>query len=181
MVFTLWFLSACQASPDGAASLRLTEARPVWKDQQLGIEAGIQFAPAPAVLEALHHGVVIPLRVRVRVHPRHVTLAGADRTRSHRFEIRYLPLTNAYELHDLRGNTTNRYPRLSMLLDALAERHWMDIHLTEADLRRGAWRVDARIDIDRTRVPSPMRVMVWLDQDWRPAAPAQRWRIDAQQ
>lgn len=172
-------LSACQPLTQTPPTLTLIDPAPRWHSGQLGVEAGVAFEPGPALIEAMQHGVVIPIRVMTRVDQRHPALARSDRTRSHRFEIRYLPLTQLYELRDVRGEEVSSYPRLSMVLEALSSPRWMAVHLDQADLERGSWQIEARVDIDRTRVPSPMRLTVWLERDWRPGDTWQRWQVDA--
>ena len=179
MVFTVWLLSACQPLSNEKPTLTLIDPHPRWHAGQLGLEAGVAFEPAPAVIEALQHGVIIPIRVTTRVARRHPVLAPSERTRSHRFEIRYLPLTQRYELRDVRADEASSHPRLSMALEALASPRWMSVQLDQADLEEGAWLVEARVDIDRTRVPSPMRLTVWLERDWRPGGRWQRWQVEA--
>lgn len=178
MAFTVSLLSACQPLTNDTPTLTLIDPQPRWQAGQLGIDAGIAFDPGPAIIEALHHGVVIPIRVTTRVDPRRPSLASSDRTRSHRFEMRYLPLTQRYELRDVRADELSSYPRLSMAVEALARARWMSVQLDQADLEDGGWLVEARVDIDRTRVPSPMRLTVWLERDWRPGGAWQRWQVD---
>ncbi len=166
MAFIIWLLSACTADSDRHGQLRMIDPEPRWQDDVLGIHAGIDFQPGPRIVEALNHGVTIHIRLATRVGPRWKLLAVADQTRNHRFEIRYLPLIRHYELTDLKTGEQWSYPRLSMTLDALAEPRWMDTRFT-ADQRAGRrWRMQARIDIDRTRLPSPMRLPVWFDRNW---------------
>jgi len=90
-----------------------------------------------------------------------------------------LPLTQRYELRDVRADELSSYPRLSMALEALASARWLSVQLDQADMDNGDWLVEARVDIDRTRVPSPMRLTVWLERDWRPGGAWQRWQVDA--
>jgi len=75
MVFTAWLLSACQPLTNETPTLTLIDPQPLWHAGQLGLEAGIAYEPGPAVVEALHHGVVIPIRVTTRVDPRRPLLA----------------------------------------------------------------------------------------------------------
>src|SRR6056297_3361962 len=103
MVFIIWLLSGCQADPERHGHLRLIDPQPEWRAEVLGIRAGIDFLPGARVIEALTHGVTVQIRVMTRVGPPWRRLAITDDPRSHRFEIRYLPLIQHYELVDLRS------------------------------------------------------------------------------
>lgn len=179
MVSITWLLSACTADPDRHGRLQMIDPQPRWQDNVLGIHAGIDFQPGPRVLEALDHGVTVPIRLATRIGPVWKVLAVADQTRNHRFEIRYLPLIRHYELTDLKSGEQVSYPRLSMVLDELAEPRWMDTRFT-ADQRAGRrWRVQARVEIDRTRLPSPMRLPVWFDRNWGLGGSWHTWQLEA--
>lgn len=178
MVFITWLLSACTADPQLHGHLRLIDPEPRWQDDVLGIHAGIDFNPGPAIVEALEHGVTIHLRLATRIGSPWLPLALGDQTRNHRFEIRYLPLIRHYELSDLKSGEQVSVPRLSMVLDELAEPRWMDTRFTR-DQRAGQdWRIQARIQIDRTRLPSPMRLPVWFDRSWSLAGSWRSWELD---
>lgn len=178
MVSIIWLLSGCQAEPERHGHLRLIDPQPQWRDEVLGIRAGIDFEPGPRVVEALTHGVTVQIRVMTRVGPPWRRLAITDDPRSHRFEIRYLPLIQHYELVDLRSGERSSYLRLSMVRDALAEPRWIASRLQVSQPEGFGWRLQARVEIDRTRLPSPMRLPVWFDRNWGLGEPWRSWEPD---
>lgn len=176
MVSIIWLLSACQAEAERHGQLRLIDPQPQWQGDVLGIHVGIDFQPGPRVIEALAHGVTVQIRVMTRVGPLWRRLAISDDPRSHRFEIRYLPLSQHYQLTDLRSGEQDSYPRLSMVRDALAEPRWVATRLEKSQPDGLGWRLQARVEIDRTRLPSPMRLPVWFDRNWGLGEPWRTWQ-----
>lgn len=178
MVSITWLLSACGPADDGIGHLRLIDPAPEWQADRLGLHAGIDFNPGPQVIEALNHGVTLHLRVTIHVRRPWQLFVSDDLERNHRFEIRYLPLVRHYELTDLKTDEQLSFPRLSMVLDALARPHWMDTRFTRDQVQEGRWHMRARVDIDRTRLPSPMRLPVWFDRHWSLTEPWHRWTVE---
>jgi len=177
--FITLLLSACTPADERAGHLRLIDPQPQWQGDTLGLVAGIDFNPGPAVVEALNHGVTVHIRVSIHVSRAWELFVDDDRTRNHRFEIRYQPLIRHYELTDLKTGEQLSFPRLSMVLDRLQRPQWMDTRFTEHEYRDGQWRMQARVEIDRTRLPSPMRLPVWFDRNWSLGESWHRWDADA--
>jgi len=177
MVFILLLLVGCDGPQRDILQLELIEPDLVWQQDTLGIQAGIALSPSPALMEALNHGVAVTVVVSTRVHPWHGLLANTDQTRNHRFEIRYLPLIEHYQLTELKTEEVELYPRLSMLLQGLATPRWMDTQLTTAQQNTRGFHVQVRVDIDRERLPAPMQLSAWRDDQWRSRQDWQTWRM----
>ncbi|MDR9389736.1 MAG: DUF4390 domain-containing protein [Wenzhouxiangella sp.] len=187
MVFISLLLSGCDRLGDGGGggdasrsdlALSLSEPAIEWRGDVLGVATGVVFAPSAAILEALEHGVAVNVVVATRIHPWHGALASASQTRNHRFEIRYLPLIEHHQLTELKTGQTESFPRLSMLLEALSQRHWLDTHLSRDDVGDTAWQVQARVDIDREQLPAPMQLSAWRDRNWRSGQAWLTWRVE---
>lgn len=170
MVFILLLLSACRPSEEAPSSttllLSLVNPALVWQDEVLGVRTSLAFRPTPAILEALEHGVPVTVVVETRVHPTAGFLASNDQTRNHRYEIRYLPLSEHYQLTALKTNQSTTFPRLRLLLADLSEPRLLDTQLRADALDGQSWQVQVRVDIDRARLPAPMQVGVWRDRQW---------------
>jgi len=175
MAFITLLCVGCQAEPEshGGHALDLIDPQPIWLDDELHFSTSLIWRPDEAVVEALHHGVVIPLELSVRISRHHGVVASEDRRHDHRFEIRYLPLLQDYELWDVRADQRARYPRLSILNRALAQRRRFSAGLTQSEVEERRWQVQLRAHLDLSRLPSPMRLPVWFDPSWRSEAP---WR-----
>ena len=165
----------CQTDTEQASSFDLIDPNPIWYDQELHINTALMWRPGQDVVEALHHGVVVPLELSVRISRHHGLLAFEDRTHHHRFEIRYLPLLRDYEVWDVRANERTLYPRLSILTAALAERRQYSTGLIQSEVDERRWQVQLRAHLDRSRLPSPMRLPAWFDHRWRSHGPWHSW------
>jgi len=156
----------CQADSNHANTFDLVEPNPIWYGDELYINTALAWRPGQNVVEALHHGVVIPLELSVRISRHHGLLAFEDRTHHHRFEIRYLPLLRDYEVWDVRADQRTLYPRLSILIATLAERRQYSTGLYQSEVDKRRWQVQLRAHLDRSRLPSPMRLPTWFDERW---------------
>ncbi len=177
-VFIILACVACTPDENGEWGISLIQPAPLWIDDELMVNAGVEWAPSPAVLEALEHGVGVPIRVTTRVSRHHRWFATMDRDRNHRFEVRYLPLVRSYQLTELKTGQVDSYPRMGMLVDALRQRRNWHTGLTRAEAVERDWQVEIRAELDRTRLPSPMRLPVWFDDQWRAVSPWQGWLVD---
>lgn len=177
MAFITLLCVGCQAEPEQAraVSLDLVDPRPIWVGGELHIDTALDWRPDDAVIEALHHGVVVPLELSVRISRHHGVVASEDRTHHHRFEIRYLPLLRDYEMWDVRADERMLFPRLGILTQALARPRQFDTGLTQSEIAERRWQVQLRAHLDLSRLPSPMRLPVWFDSRWRAEGPWHTW------
>ena len=159
---------ACRNEPSPEWTISLVEPNLLsGPDGELMLRAGVEWRPSPAVVEALEHGVAVPVRITIRSSRQIGPLKWLDRDRNHRFEVRYLPLLRSYQLLETRSGEQQHFPRLGMMLDSLARPRDWPTGLFEHELDEARWRLDARAELDRSRLPPPMRMPVWFDAEWR--------------
>jgi len=120
----------------------------------------------------------VPLRITTRVARYHRWFAIVEKDLDHRLEIRYLPLVRSYQLNDLVSGQQQNFPRLGMLTAALRERRRWPTGLDREAADARAWQVQLRAELERSRLPSPMRIPVWFDPQWRVVSEWQTWLID---
>ena len=174
MVFITLPLAGCRSERETDWRVDFVQPELVRTDEGLDFVAGVELDPSPAMIEALERGVSVTFLVALRASSGQVWLPGVDERRRHRFRISYLPLSSHYELDDLHNDTRATFPRLSILARALRERRSWHIPLAPDD---SVSLVRARIRLDRTRLPSPMRLPTWfepqwqLDSDWQTLSP----------
>lgn len=176
-------LAACGGDDPTDWRVDFLAPRLAWTDEGLDFIAGVDLEPSPAMLEAMERGVAITFLVALRASSGRVWLPGLDERRRHRFRISYLPLSRHFQLIDLHNDTRSTYPRLNMLLRELEEPRAWSIPLAPGEKVSV---VRARIVLDRTRLPSPMRLPTWfepqwhLDSEWQTLSPpATQERADA--
>lgn len=180
MASIILLCAGCQPKAPSEWALSLIDPQPNWLDDELHIVAGIAWTPSPAVVEALEHGVAVPVRVTTRVSRRHARFALLDRDRNHRFEVRYLPMVRSYQLIDTKSGEQTTHPRLNMLMDGFRQRRPWATGLMRDELAERDWQVEIRAELDRSRLPSPMRMPVWFDPAWRAVTPWQGWKVDSE-
>ncbi|WP_181918864.1 DUF4390 domain-containing protein [Wenzhouxiangella sediminis] len=163
MVFITLPLAACRSEREGDWQVDFIEPRLVWTREGLDFVAGVDLDPSPAMLEALDRGVSVTFLIALRASSGQVWLPGLDERRRHRFRISYLPLSRHYQLVDLHNGTRSTYPRLNMLVRSLREARSWRIPLAPGE---AVSVVRARIQLDRTRLPSPMRLPTWFEPQW---------------
>lgn len=164
MVFITLPLAGCHSDRETDWDVDFIEPELEWTDEGLDFIAGVELDPSPAMLEAMERGVSITFLVALRASSGRVWLPGLDERRRHRFRISYLPLSRHYQLIDLHNDRRSTYPRLNMLLDSLREPRSWSIPLAPEET---VSLVRARIRLDRTRLPSPMRLPTWFEPQWR--------------
>ena len=148
---------------------------PAWQADELVILAGVDWQPTDAVIEAMEHGVAVPIRITTRSLRTRAGLRWVERDRNHRHEVRYLPMLRSYQIVDTKTGEQRNYPRLHMLLDSLRQPRPWATGLTREDLEQASFRVEIRGQLDLTRLPSPMRMPVWFDPAWRAISPWRGW------
>lgn len=127
--------------------------------------------------EALERGVDLQLEVVTRVSHHLGPIAIVDIERRHPITMRFLPLTEQWQM-DINDQQTN-FPRLWLLLDALDEQHSYPTGLTRERLDEQTWQVQARIRFNREALPPPMHLPSLFSSQWRLSGDWHTWQIDA--
>jgi hypothetical protein len=111
--------------------------------------------------EALVHGV--PLRIKVSANLRSSGGRSDESKATRHFEIRYMPLSDHYQLSSDETGTVNTYPRLRHALAALSE---VEMSLSVAGFEAGAYELRARSVLEKQHLPAPMRLPAWFAPNW---------------
>lgn len=179
-VFTICVCAGCadQGAARSAVDGRL-EIDPslVWRGETLEIDAGVVFEPTSIMREALESGVDLQLEVITRASRRMGPIALVEEERHHALTIRFLPLTEQWQL-EVESVRIN-FPRLWLLLDALEQERSYATGLTRKRAAGDAWQVQARARFNREALPSPMHLPSLVSTDWRLSGPWHTWQIDA--
>ena len=152
------------------------EAHTTWRDGMLEIDAGIYFEPTPRMREALESGVDLQLEVTTRVSRQRGPLALIENKLRHRLTIRFLPLTEQWQL-EFDGQQLN-FPRLWLLLDALQENRAYATGLSREQAHEGAWQIQARTRFNREALPPPMHLPSLFSPQWRLTGAWHTWQLE---
>ncbi|HLF31565.1 MAG TPA: DUF4390 domain-containing protein [Xanthomonadales bacterium] len=125
--------------------------------------------------QALTHGVplVFLTRVVVRVSGSRGDLEEASKT----FEIRYLPLSSRYQLSSFQPLRVHTFPRLR---HALAELGSVDFTFAGMQLPQSGLELRVRSQLEKRRMPPPMRLPAWFSAQWRHDSGWSSWPLGAQ-
>lgn len=163
MVSTILFCVGCRPAEPDAGRLALDPAAR-WSGDRLLIDTGIDFLPSPAVREALEHGVDLQLDVEIRLARRHGPIAREIDRRATPLRIRYLPLTEQWQLEEKGG--TRIFPRFWLLREALAETRSFDTGITRPQADERPLQLQVRARINRDVLPAPMHLPTLFSSQW---------------
>ena len=112
--------------------------------------------------EALEHGVTLVLRLELELRNDDKMIV-VQRSARH-FQLRYLPLTERYQLSKDETGESHTFLRLRHLF---AYVDGLNIHLSTGPLPSGSYELRTRIRLDESRLPAPMRLPAWFSAQWQ--------------
>jgi len=121
---------------------------------------------------ALDHGV--PLAIRTEFELQRAGTSANISQAAREFEIRYLPLSNRYQLIARQPSSVHTYTRLRHVL---AELGTVSIALTPGPLPPGDYQLRARSLLDKRNMPPPMRLPAWFSAQWKLDSGWQSWPL----
>lgn len=122
--------------------------------------------------EALNHGVPLSFRTELALRP-----AGSRRDiqQQHRdFEIRYLPLSDRYQLTTVQQHSVQTFPRLRHVLAELSS---VSFTLAVKPMPAMPFELRARSLLDRHQIPPPMRLPVLFSSQWQHDSGWRTWTL----
>ncbi len=131
----------------------------------LNVQLQQQINFSPAAIEALYNGV--PLVMQWDLELRDADNLSLITTRERRATLRYLPLSERFQLEQMDNGATQSYPRLRHALRAMNQ---LQIIMEGIPLTPGTYQMRARVRLDRADLPAPMQL---------PALVLMRWRHDS--
>jgi len=143
------------------------DALEVIVDQTIDLSAEAQ--------EALNHGVPLFIRTEISLRPREArrSLAHAERE----FEIRYLPLSDLYQVSTAQPLAVKTFPRLRHVLAEVGTVA-VDLGFSSAALSPGDFELRVRCSLNKHRMPPPMRLPAWFSAEWQHDTGWTSWPLD---
>lgn len=164
-------LSSCQGNPTGQGfEVRDVTVRQSARRIDVNVSQNVKLG-SPA-RTALSNGVPLVVRIDTEVRDsRSLTLLS---TQQNRMEIRYLPLSERYQLRDnLEDPETGRtFPRLRHVI---AELRRLKLSMPTGPLAPGDYEFRIRIRIDRSSLPMPIQLPSVLMREWRHDSNWSQW------
>jgi len=121
---------------------------------------------------ALNHGV--PLAIQTELELRQPGSGHGTRQEHRSFEIRYLPLSERYQLTTVQPFSVATFPRLRHVL---AELDTVKFTLPLKPAAAGVLELRVRSFLDKRHMPPPMRLPVWFSSQWRHDSGWRTWPV----
>jgi hypothetical protein len=112
--------------------------------------------------EALEHGVTLILRLELELRNDDKMIV-VQRSARH-FQLRYLPLTERYQLSKDETGESRTFLRLRHLFASV---DGLNIHLSTGPLPSGSYELRTPIRQDEIRFPAPKRLPAWFSAQWQ--------------
>jgi hypothetical protein len=155
---------------DAAGRFEISRLDAHWTNGRVEISCDQRLELSAEARSALRHGV--PLTIEVELILRDL----ASRTRvggiTRRYEVRYLPLSEHYQVSGIGAHNVATFPRLR---HALAELSRLDLSLEVGTLPAGDYEVLARSRLAHDDLPPPMRLPALFDPEWKHASNWTAW------
>lgn len=160
LVFSAVLLAACsQGEAGGAFEVKQVEAQ--WSNGRIAIQYHQQLRLSSEAQNALVHGVPLTFETDIILRDAK-TQTRLERNRS-RHEIRFLPLSEHYQLSNEDGSDVRTYPRLRHALAALGR---ADVSFETGALPAGEYELLVRSFLDKNAMPPPMRLPALFSSRW---------------
>ena len=175
LVFLLVVVLALTACSDPAADQRfeLTRVEATWTNGWMNVSCEQQLALSNEARNALIHGV--PLTVQLELLLRNSGSKTRIGEELFNYEIRYLPLSDYYQLSLPGTDTVKTFPRLRHVLAELSS---LNVSFETGVLPAGDYELLARMRLDQQTMPPPMRLPVLLSSKWRHDSSWSSWPLE---
>ena len=154
-------VAACAEGEPGGR-FEISDVRAHWSNGRMTVDFRQDLSLSGEARNALVHGVPLTLGVEL------VLRDGRSQTRVHKndsqYEIRYLPLSEHYQLTDPESESVRTFPRLR---HALAELNSLQVTFETGALPQGEYELLARSFLDKRRMPPPMRLPALFSPRWK--------------
>lgn len=158
-------------SDSGSNRFEVNQVDAQWNNGWLSLSFDQKLTLSSEARRALVHGVplTIALELSLRDTSQQTLIAG----KTARYEIRYLPLSDRYQLTSP-DSTIKTYPRLRHALSQLSR---PEVLFKTGALPGGNYELLVRTHLDQRKMPPPMRLPVLLSADWQHDSKWSSWPL----
>lgn len=158
----MFVLAGCgqQEVPDYAFTIKNVVVRPAYQSLDINLKQELELSAQAR--EALEHGVTLTIRLEMELrNDNDMIVARRD---ARRFQLRYLPLSERYQLSEEGSGELKAFSRLRHMLADMAD---LNVRLSTGPLPSGSYELRTRISVDESRLPTPMQLPVRFSSQWR--------------
>lgn len=174
-----YLLMACLAVVAGCSDrtadqrFELTKVDADWANGKMDVVCEQRLALSNEAREALIHGVPLTIDLELSLRDTRSQIRVASQTNS--YEIRYLPLSDHFQLSEAGTQSVNTFPRLRHVLAALSR---LQVSIETGVLPSGDYELLARTRLDQKSMPPPMRLPILLSAKWRHDSSWSSWPLE---
>jgi hypothetical protein len=130
--------------------------------QSLNVHLQQQMELSQQAREALEHGVTLTISLEIELRSDSDMIVTQRDTR--RFQLRYMPLIERYQLSEEETGELHTFSRLRHLLAFVDN---LNVQLSTGPLPPGSYELRTRIHLDESRLPTPMQLPAWFSSQWK--------------
>lgn len=159
---TMLLLAACskQETIDYGFLIEKVTVRNAYQALTVRVQQDLQLSAQAR--EALEHGVVLTVVLELELQNENRLMVVRKDTRN--YQLRYLPLSERYQLSQGENEEMEVYPRLRHVLAALGN---LEFKLVTGPLLPGRYELRTRMRLDKTLLPTPMQLPSWFSSGWQ--------------
>ncbi|HEY5775420.1 MAG TPA: DUF4390 domain-containing protein [Xanthomonadales bacterium] len=145
---------------DYAFTIKNVTIRPAYQSLDIHLQQDLELSSQAR--EALEHGVTLTIRLEMELrNDSNMIVARRD---ARRFQLRYLPLSERYQLSEEKTGELKAFSRLRHMLAAMND---FNVQLSTGPLPSGSYELRTRISLDESHLPTPMQLPAWFSPQWR--------------
>jgi hypothetical protein len=171
--FAAMLLSAGCSGQADSGRFEVTQVEPSWASGRFHVISEQRLTLSSEARNALIHGVPLTVELELLLRDASEKTRVANNTSS--YEIRYLPLSEHYQLALPGERKLMTFPRLRHVLAELSR---IDISFETGSLPAGEYELLARIRLDKKKMPPPMRLPALLSSEWRHESEWTFWPLE---
>ena len=149
-----------QGALDYAFVIKNVTIRPAY--QSLDVRLQQELGLSSQAREALEHGVTLTVRLEMELRSDNNMIVARRDARL--FQLRYLPLSERYQLSLEDSGELRAFSRLRHMLAAMGD---FTVQFMTGPLPSGSYELRTRISLDESRLPTPMQLPAWFSSQWQ--------------
>ena len=154
-------LTACGQKPQGYG-FAIENVSVIRGYQSLNVRLKPDLRFSEDALTALQHGVTLIISLDLELRNDNNMIVVRRDTR--RFELRYLPLSERYQLVEQDSGKLLTFSRLRHVIAAIEDK---SIRMETGPLPPGNYELRTRIQLDESLLPAPMQLPAMFSSQWR--------------
>ena len=158
----VFFLAGCgeKSAVDYGFSIKNVSISRAYQSLNVHLQQDLQLSQQAR--EAMEHGVTLSILLELELHNDNNMMVVHRENR--RFQLRYLPLSERYQLLEEETDELQAFSRLRHLLAAIAK---LNVQLSTGPLLPGSYELRTRISLDESRLPTPMQLPALFSSQWQ--------------